>query len=129
MVVHKHTKLTPRQRKALAHDYFVLKARKIDLCRKYDVSYPTVNKILERARHGDFSIHRSVNRRYQCLEYGLKRLTKVSSRIEAKLKKQALSATRKAILVNCYTWTPSACHGSRARANTSTVSVSIVRGH
>lgn len=89
MVVHKHTKLTPRQRKALAHDYFVLKLKKIDLCRKYGVSYPTVQKILTRARHGDFTVHRSINKRYQCLEYGLKRLTKISARIEARLKKQA----------------------------------------
>lgn len=57
---------------------------------KYGVSFPTVQKILVRARHGDFTVHRSVNKRYRCLEYGLKRLSKVSARIEAKLKKQAI---------------------------------------
>jgi hypothetical protein len=57
---------------------------------KYGISFPTVQKILARARHGDFTVHRSVNHRYQCLEYGLKRLAKVSTRIEAKLKKQAI---------------------------------------
>jgi transposase InsO family protein len=89
MVVHKHTKLTPRQRKALAYDHFVGKARKVELMAKYGISYPTVQKILARAKHGDFTVHKSINRRYQCLEYGLKRLSKVSARIEAKLKKQA----------------------------------------
>lgn len=89
MVVHKLTKLTPRQRKALAYDYFVGHTRKVDLMTKYGISFPTVQKILARARHGDFSVHRSVNKRYQCLEYGFKRLTKVQGRIEAKLKKQA----------------------------------------
>lgn len=89
MVVHKHTRLLPRERKQLAYDYFVLKLKKIDLCRKYGVSYPTVNKILERARHGDFAIRRSVNKRYQCLTYGLKRLTRVQHRIERKLRAQA----------------------------------------
>lgn len=89
MVVHKLTKLTPRQRRALAHDHFVGHMRKVDLMTKYGISFPTVQKILARARHGDFSVHRSVNKRYQCLEYGFKRLAKVQSRIEAKLKKQA----------------------------------------
>jgi hypothetical protein len=90
MVVHKHTKLTPRQRKALAYDYYVGKQRKVNLMSKYGVSFPTVQKILKRARHGDYTVHRSINKRYQCLEYGLKRLSKISNRIEAKLKKQAI---------------------------------------
>lgn len=90
MVVHKLTKLTPRQRKALAYDHFVGHMRKVELMAKYGISFPTVQKILARARHGDFTVHQSINRRYQCLEYGLKRLSKVSARIEAKLKKQAI---------------------------------------
>jgi transposase InsO family protein len=90
MVVHKHTKLMPGRRRKLAYDYYVGRMRKKDLMAKYGVSYPTVQKILTRARHGDFSVHRSTNKRYQCLEYGLKRLSKVSARIELKRKKQAL---------------------------------------
>lgn len=90
MVIHKQTKLMPNRRRALAYDYHVGKLRKVDLMRKYDISFPTVQQILARARHGDFTVHRSVNRRYQCLEFGLKRLAKVSTRIEAKLKKQAI---------------------------------------
>jgi hypothetical protein len=37
----------------------------------YGVSYPTVQKVLTRARHGDFRPHKSINRRYQAIEYGL----------------------------------------------------------
>ena len=90
MVIHKRTKLTPRMRQQLARDYHIVGLRKVDLMRKYDISFPTVQKILLRAGHGDFSVHRSINWRYQCLEYGLKRLSKISARIEAKLKKQAI---------------------------------------
>lgn len=79
MAIHKLTKLTPRQRRALAHDHFVGKLCKVDLMRKYGISFPTVQKILARDRHGDFTVHRSINHRYQCLEYGLKRLSKVST--------------------------------------------------
>ena len=89
MVVHKHTKLMPWQRKQMAHEYYMLKLKKIDLCRKYGVSYPTVTKVLERARHGDFQPRKSINKRYQTIEYGLRRLARVQRRIELKLKAQA----------------------------------------
>jgi len=90
MVVHKHTKLTPRQRRQLAADFHIRKFKKIELMNKYDVSFPTVQKILARARHGDFSIHSSANHRYRTIEYGLRRLSRVSKRIEDRLRKQAL---------------------------------------
>lgn len=89
MVVHKHTRLMPYQRKALAEDYFILKLRKKDLIAKYGVSYPTVQKILTRARQDDYSLHASTNKRYQCLEYGLRRLGKIERSIQDKLAKAA----------------------------------------
>ena len=89
MVVHKHTKLMPSERRKLAYDYYVLKLRKVDLGRKYRVSYPTVQKILLRAKHGDFQVRKSINKRYQTIEYGLKRLSRVERRIELKLRAQA----------------------------------------
>lgn len=79
----------PGERRKLAYDYFVLRLKKIDLQRKYRVSYPTVQKILARARHGDFQIRKSTNRRYQTIEYGLRRLRRVELRIERKLRAQA----------------------------------------
>lgn len=39
MVVHKHTRLMPNQRKALAKDYYDCKVRKKQLMAKYGVSY------------------------------------------------------------------------------------------
>jgi len=90
MVIHKQTKLTPRQRKALAFDYYQRKLKKVELMRKYGISFPTVQKILARARHGDFTVHSSANQRYRSLEYGLRRLDKIQKRIEDKLRKQAI---------------------------------------
>lgn len=89
MVVHKRVRLLPYQRKALAKDYFEAKLRKKDLIAKYGISYPTVKKILNRARQGDYSIHASTNKRYQCLEYGLKHLDKIEQSIQDKLARAA----------------------------------------
>ena len=89
MVIHKRTRLTPLQRKQLAEDYFQKHIRVCDLKKKYQISAPTVYKMLHRARNKDYSVHRSVNKRFRCLQYGLKRLSKVEKRIEEKLKKQA----------------------------------------
>lgn len=95
MQIHKKTRLTPIQRKQLTDDFYVRHLRKCDLTRKYQITYPTVYKILGNARNNDYSIHRSVNKRYQCLEYGLKRLAKIEKRIEEKLKKQAKRYNKK----------------------------------
>lgn len=89
MIVHKHTRLLPRERKQLAEDYFTHKFKKKDLMAKYRVSYPTINKILTRAKYGDYTLHASTNARYQTLEYGLKRLAKVEKRLEEKRKRQS----------------------------------------
>jgi len=89
MVVHKRTRLLPYQRKELAKDYFVTRLRKKDLMAKYGVSYPTVQKILTRAKQDDYSVHKSTNKRYQCLEYGMKRLGKIERVIQDKLAQAA----------------------------------------
>lgn len=89
MVIHKKTRLTPIQRKELSDDYFRNHIRICHLKEKYHVSAPTIYKILHRARDKDYSVHRSINKRFRCLEYGIKRLSKVEKSIEEKLKKQA----------------------------------------
>jgi len=89
MTIHKKTRLVPSQRKELAEDYFKHNVRVCDLVRKYRVSAPTVYKILKRARNNDYSIHNSTNVRYRCIQYGLKRLTKVERILEKKLKSKA----------------------------------------
>lgn len=95
MIIHKKTRLTPNQRKELADDYFVRHIRKCDLSEKYRISRPTVDKIINRARNNDYSVHRSENKRFRCLQYGLKRLNKIEKQIEEKLKKQARRYNKK----------------------------------
>lgn len=95
MIIHKNTRLTPVQRKMLADDYRRNHIRKCDLIRKYHVSAPTVNKIIAHADNNDYSIHRSTNKRFRCLQYGLKRLSKIEKQIEEKLKKQAKRYNKK----------------------------------
>ncbi|MDZ7611367.1 MAG: DDE-type integrase/transposase/recombinase [Candidatus Moranbacteria bacterium] len=95
MVIHKKTRLTPIQREALADDYYKKHVRVCDLCRKYQVSAPTVYKIIHRAKNNDYSIHKSINKKYRCLQYGIKRLAKIEKRIEEKKKKQAKRYNKK----------------------------------
>ena len=95
MVIHKKTRLTPIQRKELTDDYYARHVRKFDLARKYQVSRPTVDKIIHRSRDNDYSIHRSVNKRFRCLEYGMKRLSKVEKQLEEQQKKQARRYNKK----------------------------------
>lgn len=95
MLIHKKTRLTPIQRKQLVDDYFQEHIRVCDLCRKYRVTAPTVYKIIHRSRDNDYSIHGSINKRFQCLEYGLKRLSKIEKQLEEKLKKQAMRYNKK----------------------------------
>jgi transposase InsO family protein len=89
MVIHKKTRLTPVQRKELAYDYFVRHIRICHLKKQYRVSAPTVYKIIHRARDKDYTIHKSTNKRFRCLRYGIKRLAKIEKSIEERLKKQA----------------------------------------
>ncbi len=89
MTIHKKTRLTPIQREEVFNDYHNRYIRICDLMRKYQVSAPTIYKILHRGRKHDYSIHNSTNKRYRCLQYGIKRLSKIEKQIEEKLKKQA----------------------------------------
>jgi len=95
MVIHKNTRLTPIQRKELVNDYFTEHIRKCDLARKYSISVPTVYKIINRSRINDYSIHRSTNKRFRCLQYGLKRLSKIEKQLEDKRKKEAKRYNKK----------------------------------
>ena len=89
MTIHKRARLTPLQRQEVWHKYHTEHRRICDLVRAYSVSSPTIYKILHRGRAHDFSLHVSANKRFRCLQYGLKRLAKVEHELEEKLKKQA----------------------------------------
>ncbi|MBT9175691.1 MAG: hypothetical protein DDT22_01375 [candidate division WS2 bacterium] len=89
MTIHKRARLTPIQRQDIFNKYYKQNIRICDLCRQYSVSRPTIYRALERGKDKDFSLHKSVNKRFRCLEYGLKRLSKVEAELEKKLKNQA----------------------------------------
>ncbi len=89
MVIHKRTRLTPIQRQEIYREYHEEGKKVSCLAEAYHVSRPTIYKIIQRGRQRDFSIHRSTNRRFCCLKYGIKRLSKIEEVIEARLKKQA----------------------------------------
>lgn len=89
MKIHKNTKLTPVKRKEVYKDYYTNQLRKCDLSIKYGVSRPTIDKILYRGRNNDFTVHDSSNARFRCLQYGFKRLSKIETKVQDKLKKQA----------------------------------------
>ena len=90
MTIHKSTRLTPIQRREIAERYFHHHVRIAILSRDYRVSRNTIYHIVHRARVKDYSVHRSVNKRYRCLKYGIRRLAKVEAALEKKLKAQAL---------------------------------------
>jgi len=50
---------------------------------------------LHRGRKNDFTIHSSANKRFRCLKYGIKRLSKIEKKTEERLKKQARRYNKK----------------------------------
>jgi len=90
MVIHNKTRLTPLQRKEIYRRYYQDSGRVTDLAREYHVSRPTIYKIIQRGRDRDFSIHKSTNKRYRCVKYGLRRLAKIERALEERRKRQAM---------------------------------------
>ncbi len=88
MTIHKRARLTPVQRREIFENY-QKGVRICDLARQYSVSRPTIYKVLERGQYRDFTLHKSINKRFRCLEYSLKQLAKVEAELEKKLKSQA----------------------------------------
>jgi len=89
MKIHKWTKFTPVRRQEIADKYFKDGIRIEHLSEEYHTSRNTIYNIVNRARLNDFSVHKSTNKRYRTLEYGLKRLAKIEAQLEKKLKAQA----------------------------------------
>ena len=67
----------------------------IDLAKKFQVSRPTIYKILTRARKKEFTPRKSVNKKFQCFKYGFRRLAKIESKIQEKLKKKSKRFNKK----------------------------------
>ena len=89
MNIHKSSRLTPIQRKEICSRYYNDRAKASHLADEYHVTLPTIYKIIKRGREKDFSLHKSANARYRCLEWGIRRLAKVEKELEEKLKKEA----------------------------------------
>ena len=89
MVLHKRTRLTPIQKEEIYRVYHGEGKKIRELSEAYHVSRPTIYKIIRRGRQRDFSIHKSTNKRFCCLKYGIKRLSKIKREIEARLKARA----------------------------------------
>lgn len=90
MTIHKWTKLTPVKRREIADKYFKENIRISVLARDYQVSRNTIYNVIRRAKLKDFSVHKSINKRYRTVQYGLRRLAKVEAALEKKLKAKAL---------------------------------------
>lgn len=89
MTIHKWTKLTPVKRREIADKYFKENIRISVLARTYQVSRNTIYNVIRRAKLKDFSVHKSINKRYRTVKYGLRRLAKVEAELEKKLAAQA----------------------------------------
>ena len=84
--MHKSTKVTPVLRKEVYAHY--IRGQSIrSLAITYHVDKVVIQRIVTRARLGDFRVHDSMNERYRTVEYGLRRLAKTECRIVAKLAK------------------------------------------
>ena len=89
MNVHKNLRLTPHDRKEIWRLYNTGDWSIVALGKRYRVSRPTIYKVLQRGRKQEFTPRNSTNHRYQNIRHGLKRLAKVESALEAKLKAKA----------------------------------------
>ena len=78
--IYKNTKLTEISRKDIWNKYRTrIKAKY--LTSMYNVSIPTIYKVIKRARLNDFTIHNSTIHKYRSLQYWLLRLAKIEKKI------------------------------------------------
>ena len=89
VILHKNTKLTPFQRKEIWERKNAEKISIPALAKEYRVSRTTIYLILSRARKKEFLPRKSINKRFRCVKYGIKRLAKIEKKIEKKLRKKA----------------------------------------
>ena len=94
MVIHSKTRLTPFQREEIWSKYCERwKVRELAI--KYNVSKPTIYKILKQARIKVFRTKNSTNERYRSLQYWLKRLAKIEQKIIARKNAEARRYNKK----------------------------------
>ncbi len=89
MVIHRNTKLLPKTRQEIFDKYYKQEICIARLARDYRVSRPTIYKVLSQVRRGQIYQRKSINKRFRCTQYGLKRLAKIELKIQKRLKSQA----------------------------------------
>ena len=85
--MHKFTKLLPYQREVI-YNKWLQGETPTNLSRQYEVSRTTIYKVLKRGKENEFTNRKSTNRRYQIIQYGLKRLTQVEKQLRLDLAKR-----------------------------------------
>lgn len=91
--MHKNTKLLPYQRRE-AYRRWRDGDRVTDLAKYYHVSRKTLYQTFHKAKLGVFGNYSSKNLRYRTIEYGLKKLEKIESKLEKKLLKREIRLNR-----------------------------------
>jgi len=91
---HNGQHLTVRNRKDIWREWSQAKKTKAklthdSLAKKWQVSRPTISKVLSLARIGVFAPLPSVNKKFRTLAYGMRRLSKIEHEIEERKKKEA----------------------------------------
>jgi transposase-like protein len=83
MKLSKRVRLSPQDRQEIWKIYQTGGTNITDLAERFNVSRPTIYKVIERARRHEFEPRKSTNLRYRNLRYGLKRLAKVERNLES----------------------------------------------
>ena len=89
MTMHKRIRLTPLDREEIWRLYQTRLYKISHLAELYRVSRPTIYSVLKKARLQQFVPSNSTNHRYKAPYYGFKRLAKVETSIQARLKREA----------------------------------------
>lgn len=76
-------RLTPQDRQKIWKIYQTGGTSITNLAERFNVSRPTIYKVIERARKHEFEPRKSTNLRYRNLRYGLKRLSKIERNLES----------------------------------------------
>lgn len=87
MRIHKNTKLLPYQRREIYHRW--KQGEKVSaLAKQYNVTRKTIYKVLRYGKLNIFSNRSSINRRYQNIYYGLRRLSKIECKLAKMIEKR-----------------------------------------
>ena len=89
MIVHKNTRLLPKQKLDIFDKYHNRNKKVTELADEYHVSRVTIYKVLRQVRAREYLPKKSINRRYRTVQYGIKRLAKIEKKLELKLKNEA----------------------------------------